>query len=158
MQIFVTDPNPITSARRLWNNTNRAIKMITETQQILACCQLHFHGEVTILKKDGTPFKTPKSRINHPCVKWACEDTRNAFWLICHLDGLLTFYEGEKFTNAKNNVNLLIGQKWLTMQQLVDSRPDNYLNFAKADAKGLDYTHIKSPFVAYDKFLAAQGA
>ena len=152
MQVFVTDKNPVTSARRLWNNTNRACKMITETQQILACCQNHFFGKVTILKKDGTPFKTPKSRINHPCVKWACSSKSNVSWLIYHLDALMTFYEGEGFQNVDSNISVLLSQDWSY------NEPLQFLNFAKADAKGLDFTHVENVFDAYDQFLKQQGA
>ena len=107
MQIFVTNNNPYTCALRLWDNPVRARKMITETQQILACCQKHFYGEVTILKVDGKPYSTPKSRMNHPVIKWACESKANMRWLRVHLLELWLRYKGDKFTNVVPNCKII---------------------------------------------------
>ena len=153
MQIFVTSESAKESAERLWKNPTRARKMITETQQILACCQEHFLGKVTLQKVDGTAFKTPKSRMHHPCVKWACQSSDNVSWLIDHLWWLLYGYEGTGFQNVPDNI--------MHMCKDFDfwtDDPDPFLNFAKASDKGLDFTHIENVFEAYDLFLKAQNA
>lgn len=154
MQIFVTDPSPKVSAQRLYNNPKRALKMITEMQQILACAQVHFGCTEIIKKADGTPFKTPKSRMNHPVVKWVCENMKHVSWLISHLFWLYAYYKGRKFKNVYSNTYLLYGQ----IPTYLGGYEIKFLNFAKADSKGLDFTHIPNVFEAYDQFLKAQGA
>ena len=160
MQIFVTSECPAECAQRLWKGSpKRAIKMITETQQILACAQKKLFGEVTLLKVDGTPFKTPKSRMNHPVVKWASDIIDHMYWLTRHLLFLYAGYKSNGFTsgfaNVLDNISKLFIQ--IDVRPIVDSVLD-YCNFAKADSKGLDFTHIEDVFEAYDLFLKAQGA
>jgi hypothetical protein len=161
MQIFVTNDSPVDSAIRLWQVPVRARKMITETQQILACCQKHFFGEVTILKVDGNPYSTPLSRMNHPVVKWACEDLANMRWLRLHLIELWVHYEGKKFVNVVPNCKIIDEQ--------LPRRKESYegwfwelhtpfLNFAKNDDKELDFRYIDDVFEAYNQFLLVQGA
>ena len=154
MQIFVTSECPAECADRLWRNPKRAMKMITETQQILACAQKALFGDVTLLKVDGTPFKTPKSRMNHPVVKWASECTDHMYWLTRHLLFLYSKYQGSSFVNVLDNINRLLVV--FDPSPIIDSVLD-YCNFAKADAKGLDFTNLDNVFEAYDKFLSAQG-
>jgi hypothetical protein len=128
--------------------------MITESQQILACAQKDQFGKVSMLKVDGEPFKTPESRMNHPVVKWACISVHNMKFLSLYLQSLLDKYEGDKFKNVPVNLDIL-------NKQLVTGiyyRHSPFLNFAKADDKDLDFTHIENVFEAYDLFLKAQGA
>lgn len=157
MQVFATSKNPYHAAIRLWKgNKKRALKMITETQQILACCQYHFTGNVTMLKIDGKPYSTPKSRLNHPCVKWSYSDIKNTRWLIDHLKHLYSFYSGNKFINVEYNLHVLNESiRALDMDYFTTI---DFLNFAKADDKNLDFTHMEDTFKAYDLFLKAQGA
>ena len=153
MQIFVTDKCPTKSALRLWNSPNRARKMITEYQQILACCQHEFNGKVTIKKVDGTPFKTPKSRMNHPVIIWARKSKNNMKWVAETLESLYLSYEGNGFVNVEDNIDIL-NEELL----FVDMTTDNFCNFAKSSDKGLDFTNLDDTIEAYDKFLKAQGA
>lgn len=153
MQIFVTHPDPIDSAIRLYNEPKRALKMITETQQILACVQEYQNHNQRITTKDGNPYTTPKSRMNHPVVIWAVQKPEHAAWLVRHLEALHMLYDGEGFRNVPKNITTL----WSAFNNLP---LDNitFLNFAKNDAKKLDFTHIDNVFEAYDFFLKAQGA
>lgn len=155
MQIFVTSSCPRESAERLWRSPNRARKMITETQQILACCQEKFYGQVTIKKANGDFFKVPLSRKNHPVVKWACKDLDHMRWVLGHLCCLKAEYEGDKFLNVEDNILVLCDQ---LVTVFSDFSLLTFLNFAKNDAKGLDFTNEPDVFLAYDKFLKAQGA
>ena len=158
MQIFVTSPSPADSANRLWQQPNRARKMITETMQILACCQQSLFGGVTITKADGTPYKTPKSRMNHPVVIWARSSVQNTAWLLTHCYALYKRYSGKAFTNIMPNIKLLTEQ--LVQSGCSDLSFDNmqFCNFAKADDKGLDFRHIDDVHEAYNQFLLAQNA
>lgn len=153
MQVFAVSPCPEESAKRLWVNGNRARKMITETQQILACCQQQFLGKVTIKKTNGEPFKTPLSRMNHPVVIWARSDTKHASWITDHLFCLRRGYEGDAFANVYDNYIELLKYS----QFIEELRGIKFYNFAKASDKGLDFRHVTDVHEAYDKFLKAQG-
>ena len=155
MQIFVTHPNPVDSAIRLYNHQPRALKMITETQQILACYQEYHQHPTRILKLDGKPYSTPKSRMNHPVVKWVCKSHENYKWLVKHLDALYTLYDGSGFKNVPDNLEILFNT--FTPENF-NHLSIQFLNFAKADSKKLDFTHMSDTFEAYDQFLKAQGA
>lgn len=156
MQIFVTDKCPKKSAERLQINKTRANKMITESQQILACCQKRILGYVSIKKADGSLYSTPISRMNHPVVKWASSGYPEMTWLVMHLDSLLNYYKGDGFKNVRQNIDIMMVD---IMSSGEDSYfPKSFLNFAKADSKGLDFTAEPCVFTAYDKFLKAQGA
>ena len=82
MNIFVTDPNPFTSAQCLPDK--HIVKMPLETCQMLAivASDKWGHGFGTLPKLDGTPYKTEKGAFrNHPCTVWA---QSNYTWLIMH--------------------------------------------------------------------------
>ena len=152
MQIFVTSRDPKLSALRLYSQTNRALKMITETQQILAAV-IDVHGwEHKLLKVDGKPYKSPKSRINHPVVVWARGRDSHMSWLIDHLEALYVLYDGDKFKNVQKNIDILRQFYYAEYS----SEDITFLNFAKADDKGLDFRHIDNVFEAYDQFLEIQ--
>ena len=161
MQLHVTYPDASKCAEYLWKNPVRARKMITETQQILACAQKHFFGGVTLLKVNGEPFKTPKSRMNHPVVKWVCEDMRHFIWVYHYLRFLYLGYDGKGFLNVRNNLLTLhylcwVPGNYVKMDEIEKGKGIEFFNFAKADSKGLDFTHIKDVHLAYRMFLEAQ--
>ena len=82
MNIFVTDPNPFTSAQCLPDK--HIVKMPLETCQMLAivASDKWGHNFGTLPKLDGTPYKTEKGAFrNHPCTVWA---QSNYTWLIMH--------------------------------------------------------------------------
>lgn len=150
MQIFATNKCPIESAKFLWKSPIRARKMITETQQILACCEFHLYGRTNLTKVTGEIYATPKSRINHPVVIWARSDERNASWVLRHLCALYELYEGDAFQNVMDNI---INKCSIPINL---PEPTNFCNFAKADAKQLDYRHITDVHEAYREFLNIQ--
>lgn len=152
MQIFATHSCPIDSANYLYKNPLRARKMITESIQILSCvCQKH---EMEIpLKLNGEPFKTPKSRINHPVVLWATEDLSHAKWLLTHVNRLYEIYislGGEKFVWVPDVISLMESNL-----SHITVTPSYFCNFAKANSKGLDFRHLPV-HKAYLEFLNAQ--
>ncbi|MAG49880.1 hypothetical protein CMO86_09620 [Candidatus Woesearchaeota archaeon] len=85
MNIFVTDPNPLKSARVLPDK--HIVKMPLETCQMLAivCSDKWGHGFGTLPKADGTPYATEKGAFrNHPCTIWANSFVNNWRWLLAH--------------------------------------------------------------------------
>lgn len=153
MQIFVTNSDPSKAAERLWKNPLRARKMITETQQILAVCQEKFFGKISIVNRHGNPIGT--SHHNHPCIIWAKADLSHMKWLHQHLIHLYRFYVGEGFENVGYNL-LVLGRQLKDIPCVFNSI--EFLNLATSKAKGLDFTKESDVFLAYDKYLSAQGA
>jgi hypothetical protein len=135
MNIFKTNPCPITSAREACNKL--VIKMPTESVQILACKfsleQLKFAPP----NKDNSARKhfNPK----HGSVRWALESYGNYRWLIEHALALCDEYSKRykkihfqtKFINwAANNVSYSDFQiKELTPIYL--AMPDKYKKYSK---------------------------
>ena len=84
MNIFVTDPCPIQSARNLPDK--HIVKMPLETCQMLAIIYSDwYYGVGKLYKKDGTPYATSRGAFrNHPCTIWAGTNEYNLAWLIRH--------------------------------------------------------------------------
>ena len=84
MNIFVTDPCPIQSARNLPDK--HIVKMPLETCQMLAIIYSDwYYGVGKLYKKDGTPYATKRGAFrSHPCTIWAAENQYNLAWLIEH--------------------------------------------------------------------------
>ena len=84
MNIFVTDPCPIQSARNLPDK--HIVKMPLETCQMLAIIYSDwYYGVGKLYKKDGTPYRTAHGAFrNHPCTQWAAANQYNLAWLIRH--------------------------------------------------------------------------
>jgi len=84
MNIFVTHPSPIQSARNLPDK--HIVKMPLETCQMLAIIYSDwYHGLGNLYKKDGTPYATARGAFrNHPCTQWAAKNPYNLAWLIRH--------------------------------------------------------------------------
>lgn len=151
MQLFVTSPDPALCAERLWDNPRRARKMIVEHFQIIAAAQSPNHP--TPLKKDGSPFAAPLSRINHPVVRWVRSDPDlHIPWVVEYTFFLYALHldtpNARPYPWVEANLNLLLGPA-------PAETPSKFLNFAKCKSKGLDFTHLPV-FQAYDKFLEAQ--
>ena len=84
MNIFVTHPSPIQSARNLPDK--HIVKMPLETCQMLAIIYSDwYYGVGKLYKKDGTPYATKRGAFrNHPCTQWAAANQYNLAWLIRH--------------------------------------------------------------------------
>ena len=84
MNIFVTDPDPLKSAKVL---PDKHIVKMLETCQMLAivCSDKWGHGFGTLPRADGTPYATEKGAFrNHPCTIWANAFVSNWRWLLAH--------------------------------------------------------------------------
>ena len=84
MNIFVTDPCPIQSARNLPDK--HIVKMPLETCQMLAIIYSDwYYGVGKLYKQDGTPYRTQHGAFRkHPCTMWAAATPYNLAWLIRH--------------------------------------------------------------------------
>ena len=84
MNIFVTDPCPIQSARNLPDK--HIVKMPLETCQMLAIIYSDwYYGVGKLYKQDGTPYATKRGAFrNHPCTQWAADNEYHLAWLIRH--------------------------------------------------------------------------
>ena len=84
MNIFVTDPSPLQSARNLPDK--HIVKMPLETCQMLAIIYSDwYYGVGKLYKQDGTPYRTSHGAFrNHPCTQWAAANQYNLAWLIKH--------------------------------------------------------------------------
>ena len=84
MNIFVTDPCPIQSARNLPDK--HIVKMPLETCQMLSIIYSDwYYGVGKLYKSDGTPYATARGAFrNHPCTQWAAANQYNLAWLIAH--------------------------------------------------------------------------
>ena len=84
MNIFVTDPSPIQSARNLPDK--HIVKMPLETCQMLSIIYSDwYYGVGKLYKSDGKPYRTAHGAFrNHPCTQWAAASQYNLAWLIRH--------------------------------------------------------------------------
>ena len=82
MNIFVTDPDPLKSARVLPDK--HIVKMPLETCQMLMSVQRSgVMGLEPYLRQDGQPYKTTTGAFrNHPCTIWANSFVNNWRWLL----------------------------------------------------------------------------
>lgn len=158
MQIFVTNKCPKKSAAYLWSSPIRARKMITESFQIIACAQEYFNHKKRVKKINSGPYKITKSMKNHPVVIWVCENEKNLLWLLVHAFSLYLEYHargGKAFKNIPGNAKIVLDQV-RTNFDAISGNGIKFLNFAKSDAKGLDFTSETDVFEAYKKYLKAQ--
>jgi len=81
MNIFVSDPCPVTSARVLDNK--RMVKMVLESCQLLSSA-MHINN------LPNAPYWI--THRHHPCTKWTSLNRRNFEWLLTHFIALLTEY------------------------------------------------------------------
>ena len=84
MNIFVTDPCPIQSARNLPDK--HIVKMPLETCQMLAIIYSDwYYGVGKLHKVNGQPYATSRGAFrNHPCTQWAADNEYHLAWLITH--------------------------------------------------------------------------
>lgn len=83
MNIFVTNPNPIVSARELCDQHTRS-KLQIESAIMLQHCFDNKVLEQAPRTKTGKVRKSGKGYYNHPCSVWVRETTENYMWLVEH--------------------------------------------------------------------------
>jgi len=83
MNIFVTDPDPIISARELCDRHVRS-KMQIESAIMLAHCFSQEALNNAPKTKTGKVRKSGKGYFNHQCSIWVRESRANFDWLVSH--------------------------------------------------------------------------
>lgn len=139
MNIFVTSPCPIQSANFM--DDKRATKMALESAQML-CTALN-------LNSVKTPYKT--AHPNHPCTVWVTKSRNNFLWLWEHGMALCKRYTRtygkihacEKVFNEIKHLNVF----------LPDTDMTEFVNCARNQSQGVDYTGEKDIHVAYQLYL-----
>ena len=148
MNIFVTDPDPVKSAKVLPDK--HIVKMPLETCQMLAIVASSEWGYNfgSLPKIDGTPYKTSKGAFRkHPCTIWA---QTNWTWLIEH--GLALCYE---YTHRYNKVHSCQS----TMEHAVEIFPPqdgNPSSFAFAGPDQFKYDTSIDIFTAYKRYISSK--
>ena len=96
MNIFVTSPDPVESARYL--DDRRLVKMVLESTQLLYTAVKTLGLDCTSAPNGGSS-KTGHSvngyrttHLNHPCSVWARESGHSYFWLCAHTEALMLEY------------------------------------------------------------------
>lgn len=153
MQIWFLNTDPVKSAEILYTKSpKRARKFVIEFMQAVAVlCERH--GLPLPIKLDGTPYKTKlASRFPKPLMEWLGLDSdcfdwvyRMAYWI----SWITRTYQIMSFDNMSRCEELLI-----TLPHTTDIKP--FPNYAKSEAKSLDFSHIPDTIQAYNMYLEAQ--
>ena len=139
MNIFVTDPCPIKSAKFLDNK--RVVKMVLESAQMLSSA-VHFYG--------GTgPYKA--THVNHPCNVWVRTSRSNYLWLYAHFKALLAEYTLRygRVHKCSQIADLLLSEAIYI--PIGGATP--FVNCAANKDKGVDYKNVSDTFMAYKLYL-----
>lgn len=121
MNIFVTSPCPIESAKALDNK--RVNKMLLESAQMLASALITHHAPIECMPmtQAGAPYKI--SHLNHPCSIWARTNRENFLWLLKHAKGLSDEYTkayGKKHWVSQFLDRIEVGSKFIPEGKLSD--------------------------------------
>jgi len=143
MNIFVTDPSPIISARNL--DDKRIIKMIAESCQIL-CTALHCKG------LSDVPVRA--THVNHPVSVWARSTRQNYLWLLDHFMALCE-EKRKRYPNnrpheyEKHYQYLLYNAKYIP--SLTQTK---FVNCAQNASLNVSYKHVEDTATAYQLYLS----
>lgn len=142
MNIFVSDPDPVISAKNL--DDKRVNKMILESAQML-CTALHEHGASHLAKYKAT-------HKNHPCNIWARQTQDNYWWLFRHFKALsdeYTFRTGKTHKSYKDcSKDLVFGLNFVPVGNLTP-----FPNCAARQDMNINYKHLSDVHEAYRLYL-----
>ena len=157
MNIFVTDPCPIQSARNLPDK--HIVKMPLETCQMLAIIYSDwYYGVGKLYKKDGTPYATKRGAFRkHPCTIWAAANQYNLAWLIRHGYGLCDEYN-QRYGKVHTCLDVI------SQAERIFHRSFSHINslyhasrkvteFTRAMPEDIKYNHRISTIEAYKYYL-----
>ena len=155
MNIFVTHPSPIQSARNLPDK--HIVKMPLETCQMLAIIYSDwYHGLGNLYKKDGTPYATARGAFrNHPCTQWAAKNPYNLAWLIRHGYALCHEYN-LRYGKVHTCLDVIeqaerIYHKWCA--EPLSYASQQVRSFTRAMPEYLKYDQTINSIVAYQRYL-----
>ena len=142
MNIFVTDPCPIQSARNLPDK--HIVKMPLETCQMLSIIYSDwYYGVGKLYKQDGTPYRTQHGAFrNHPCTQWAAANQYNLAWLIVH--GLALCTEYNLRYDKVHTCERVIHQAESIYRRCFDD------DFSQASRKVADFTRAMPESIKFD--------
>ena len=156
MNIFVTDPCPIQSARNLPDK--HIVKMPLETCQMLSIIYSDwYYGVGKLYKLDGTPYRTAHGAFrNHPCTQWAAANQYNLAWLIAH--GIALCHEYTARYHKRHTCHDVIRQALVIYTRCFSHWPSSQsyrkvTQFTRAMPESIKYDDTISTITAYQRYL-----
>ena len=156
MNIFVTDPCPIQSARNLPDK--HIVKMPLETCQMLSIIYSDwYYGVGKLYKQDGTPYRTAHGAFrNHPCTQWAAANQYNLAWLIAH--GIALCHEYTARYHKRHTCHDVIRQALVIYTRCFSHWPSSQsyrkvTHFTRAMPDDIKYDTTIDTITAYRKYL-----
>ena len=155
MNIFVTDPDPIQSARNLPDK--HIVKMPLETCQMLAIIYSDwYYGVGQLHKADGTPYRTAHGAFrNHPCTQWAAANQHNLSWLIVHGLGLCYEYT-QRYDKTHTCRSAILEAANIYSRCFDDSVSQSYhkvTHFTRAMPESIKFDTTIDTITAYKQYL-----
>ena len=155
MNIFVTDPCPIQSARNLPDK--HIVKMPLETCQMLAIIYSDwYYGVGKLYKQDGTPYRTAHGAFrNHPCTQWAAANQYNLAWLIRHRYALCQEY-ALRYNKVHTCLNVIVQAERIYHQSFDDQLSIASLkvtDFTRAMPEDIKFDTTIDTITAYKRYL-----
>ena len=156
MNIFVTDPCPIQSARNLPDK--HIVKMPLETCQMLAIIYSDwYYGVGKLYKLDGTPYRTSHGAFrNHPCTQWAAANQYNLAWLILHGVALCDEYHQRFLPKVHTCYDVLCQAQVIyhnCFDELLTDAAAKVTDFTRAMPESIKFDTTIDTITAYKQYL-----
>ena len=155
MNIFVTDPCPIQSARNLPDK--HIVKMPLETCQMLSIIYSDwYYGVGKLYKQDGTPYRTAHGAFrNHPCTQWAAANQYNLAWLIRHGYALCNEYNAryDKIHTCQDVIHQAIDIYNKCFDLPVSQSYHRVTHFTRAMPESIKFDTTIDTITAYKQYL-----
>ena len=156
MNIFVTDADPIQSARNLPDK--HIVKMPLETCQMLAIIYSDwYYGVGKLYKSDGNPYRTAHGAFrNHPCTQWAAANQYNLAWLIAH--GIALCHEYTARYHKRHTCHDVIRQALVIYTRCFSHWPSSQsyrkvTSFTRAMPESIKFDTSIDTITAYQRYL-----
>ena len=147
MNIFMTHPSPVQSAR--WLDDVRVNKMFIESCQLLSTAiRIISNDDLTIC--DGIYKPTHK---NHGCAIWVRTARDNYTWVVQHARELYRLYH--KKSNRVHACLAILDRLEPLAYIIPDGSTEPY-NGARNKEHKVDYTDERNVYTAYRKYLTAR--
>ena len=155
MNIFVTDADPIQSARNLPDK--HIVKMPLETCQMLSIIYSDwYYGVGKLYKSDGVPYRTSHGAFrNHPCTQWAAANQYNLSWLIVHGIALCNEYTA-RYDKVHTCFDVIMQAAVIYQRSFDDDYVDAYHNvtsFTRAMPESIKFDTSIDTITAYKQYL-----
>ena len=155
MNIFVTDPSPMQSARNLPDK--HVVKMPLECCQMLSVIYSDwYYGVGKLHRTNGIPYATKAGAFrNHPCTQWAAANQYNLAWLIQHGFALCDeyFMRYNKVHACLDVIHQAIRIYNACFDQSVSQSYSKVVDFTRAMPEDIKYDTTITTIQAYIKYL-----